>query len=94
MNKTIADALKKQGIVVDPKSALAGIELDVDGVLGSTMVKIDNLLRVGRGSVLELDQTVTSPIELKVGEATVAYGEVFIRDDDSLALRVIRMVGD
>ena len=50
-------------------------------VLGKTSMPVNQLLRLGRGAVVELDRKVGEPIDIYVNNRLVARGEVLIVDD-------------
>ncbi len=55
--------------------------VEVWAVLGTTPIQIHNLLRMGRGAVIELDQTVHDLIEIRVNNRLIARGEIVIVED-------------
>jgi flagellar motor switch protein FliN/FliY len=50
-------------------------------VLGKTTMPVSQLLRLGRGAVVELDRKVGEPVEIYVNNRLVARGEVLVVDD-------------
>jgi flagellar motor switch protein FliN/FliY len=69
------------------KGAEAGLEavydvpVTVKAVLGTTAMNISQLLKLGRGAVVELDRKVGDAIDVYVNDRLVARGEVVIVDD-------------
>ena len=57
---------------------LLDIEVDVSLRFGSQELAIRELLATGPGDVLELDRTITDPVDLVVGDKIVARGEVVL----------------
>ena len=68
-----------------PKSedlgAVYDIPVQLSAVLGKTTLPVSQLLRLGRGAVVELDRKVGEPIDILVNNRLVARGEVVILDD-------------
>jgi flagellar motor switch protein FliN/FliY len=62
-------------------SAVYDIPVQVTAVLGKTTMPVGQLLRLGRGAVVELDRKVGEPIEVYVNNRLVARGEVLVVDD-------------
>ena len=62
-------------------SRFAEIKVTVSAELGRTSIPIERLLSLGKGSVLELDRGVDSPIELIAQGIPLASGEVVVVDD-------------
>ncbi|MBY0448190.1 MAG: flagellar motor switch protein FliN [Hyphomonadaceae bacterium] len=57
------------------------VPVNIQAVLGRTHLNVSNLLRLNRGSVLELDRRVGEPIDVYVNDRLIARGEVVIVDD-------------
>ena len=57
---------------------LLDIEVDVALRFGSRELAMRELLATGPGDVLELDRTITDPVDLVVGDKIVARGEVVL----------------
>ena len=62
-------------------SAVYDIPVQLAAVLGKTSMPVNQLLRLGRGAVVELDRKVGEPIDIYVNNRLVARGEVLIVDD-------------
>ncbi len=68
---------------VDPNAevnleAVYDIPVEISVVLGKTNMTISQLLKMGRGAVIELDKNVGEPIDILVNNRLVAKGEVVI----------------
>jgi flagellar motor switch protein FliN/FliY len=50
-------------------------------VLGNATIRVSNLLRLGRGAIVELDRKVGEPIDIYVNNRLVARGEVIVVDE-------------
>lgn len=61
--------------------AVYEIPVQVTAVLGKATMPVGQLLRLGRGAVVELDRKVGEPIEVYVNNRLVARGEVLVVDD-------------
>lgn len=61
--------------------AVYDIPVQVAAVLGQANMKVSQLLKLGRGAVVELDRKVGEPIDVFVNNRLVARGEVVIVDD-------------
>ena len=57
------------------------VPVTVSAVLGNTRMAIGDLLRLGPGTVLELDRRVGEPIDVFVNNRLVARGEVVLVDE-------------
>ena len=61
--------------------AVYDIPVQVTVVLGRTSMPISNVLKLGRGAVVELDRKVGESVDVFVNERLVARGEVVIVED-------------
>lgn len=57
------------------------VPVNVSAVLGRTRLEIGELLRLGPGTVLELDRRVGEAIDIFVNDRLVARGEVVLVED-------------
>lgn len=61
--------------------AVYDVPVTVKAVLGTTNMHISQLLKLGRGAVVELDRKVGDAIDVYVNDRLVARGEVVIVDE-------------
>ncbi len=61
--------------------AIYDIPVQLSVVLGKATMPVNQLLRLGRGAVLELDRKVGEPVDILVNNRLVARGEVVVIDE-------------
>lgn len=61
--------------------AVYDIPVQVSAVLGRATMQVSQLLKLGRGAVVELDRKVGEAIDIYVNNRLVARGEVVIVDE-------------
>lgn len=61
--------------------AVYDIPVQLSVVLGRTTIRLNHLLRLNRGDVIELDRKVGEPVEILVNSRLVARGEIVLIDD-------------
>ena len=61
--------------------AVYEIQVRVSAVLGTATMQVNQLLKLGRGAVVELDRKVGEAIDIYVNNRLVARGEVVVVDD-------------
>src|SRR4051812_46298704 len=79
-NRELADA-SRPAQPAERLSAVYDIPVQLAAVLGKTSMPVNQLLRLGRGAVVELDRKVGEPIDIYVNNRLVARGEVLVVDD-------------
>ncbi len=60
---------------------LADVNLNVKIELGRTRMLVEDVLRLGEGSVVELDKLAGDPVDVYVNERHIARGEVLVVND-------------
>ena len=78
-----AAGAKKSGAGTDPKSSgnmdfLLDIPLEISVELGRTKMLINELLKLGQGSVVELSKLAGETLEILANQKLVARGEVVV----------------
>ena len=66
---------------------LYDVSVHVAAELGSVQIPIGDVLKLGEGSVIELNRTITEPIDLMAQGVRIARGEVVVIDD-CFAIRI------
>jgi flagellar motor switch protein FliN/FliY len=61
--------------------AVYDIPVQLSVVLGKTSMQVSQLLKLGRGAVVELDRKVGEPIDVYVNNRLIARGEVVVVED-------------
>ena len=61
--------------------AVFDVPVNVSAVLGKAHMEVSNLLKLGRGAVVELDRKVGEAIDIYVNDRLVARGEVVIVEE-------------
>lgn len=61
--------------------AVYDVPINVQAVLGRAYMEVASLLRLSRGSVIELDRKVGEAIDIFVNNRLVARGEVVVVDE-------------
>jgi flagellar motor switch protein FliN/FliY len=86
---TDAEALKLpsfQQVMADAQVSsidlLRDVELNVKIELGRAKMLVDEVLKLGEGSVVELDKLAGDPVDVFVNDRLVARGEVLVLNDN------------
>ncbi|MEM7741542.1 MAG: flagellar motor switch protein FliN [Pseudomonadota bacterium] len=73
-------------------SALGQVPVEVQVVLGRARLPIGNILKLGRGAVVEIDRRVGEQVEIHINHRPVARGEIVIVDDDRLGVTLTEII--
>jgi flagellar motor switch protein FliN/FliY len=74
-----------------PLAALLDLTLPVSIELGRTSMTVQDVLRLGRGSVIQLDRLAGEPIDIYVGGRRFAEGEVVVLGEH-FGVRITRII--
>jgi flagellar motor switch protein FliN/FliY len=61
--------------------ALYEVPVQISVVLGRTTMQLSQLLKLGRGAVIELERAIGEPVDIFVNNRIVAKGEIVIVDN-------------
>lgn len=62
-------------------SSLNSVKIEIAVVLGSSVIPIHQLLRMGRGAVIELNSHQDEPVVILANKRPVAKGDIVIQGD-------------
>jgi flagellar motor switch protein FliN/FliY len=72
--------------------AVYDIPVQVSAVLGRATMQVSQLLKLGRGAVVELDRKRGEAVDIYVNNRLVARGEVVMVDDNRLGVTMTEIV--
>ena len=72
---------------------LGDVDLHVTVELGRTEMLVEDVLKLGEGSVVELDKLAGDPVDVYVNNRLVARGEVLVLNDN-FCIRISEIVAD
>jgi len=72
--------------------AVYDIPVTVSAVLGKATMQVSQLLKLGRGAVVELDRKLGEAIDIYVNNRLVARGEVVMVDDTRIGVTMTEIV--
>lgn len=74
------------------KESVMNVKVDVTVVLGRSMLRVYQLLKLGRGAVIELNQKTNDPVEILANEVPIARGEVIVTDDGNIGVTLTELI--
>ncbi|HEY4273989.1 MAG TPA: flagellar motor switch protein FliN [Rhizomicrobium sp.] len=77
--ETNADVVQKH--TAQDLEAVFDVPVTVSAILGKSAMEVSQLLKLGKGTVVELDRKVGEAIDIYVNDRLVARGEVVLVED-------------
>ena len=74
--------------------AMLNVGMDVQIVLGRTRMSIAELLKLSRGSIVELRESIGQPVDVVINDRVVARGDLVKMPDDRIGVSLIEIVKD
>ncbi len=77
-------------MTVTNKPAYSSDEIDVNVsvVLGTAVLRVNQLLKLGRGAVVELDRNIDDVVDIYVNDVLIGHGEVVITENETIGISV------
>ncbi len=76
----------------DNKQAIYNVDVDISVILGQSNLRVNQLLKLGRGAVVELEQRTSDPVEIFANNVLIARGEVVITSGDKIGVTLTELV--
>jgi flagellar motor switch protein FliN/FliY len=78
------DQIMSSDAASSPKiQSILRIPVNVQVIVGSTTLAIENLVKLGPGAVVPLDRRIGEPVDIVVNGRAIARGEVVVLEDDN-----------
>lgn len=74
--------------------AMMRVPMDVSIVLGKTKMPVAQVLKLGRGAVIELDKKIGEPVEVMIHDRIVARGNLVKVSEGRLGVTLTEIVKD
>lgn len=72
--------------------ALMEVDVNLTVVLGRTLLRVYQLLKLGRGAVVELNRQMNEPVDILANDVPVAKGEVIVTDEGVIAVKILELL--
>lgn len=64
------------------------ITVNLSVTLGTADLRVQQLLKLGRGAVVELDRNVNDCVDIYANEILIGHGEVVITESDKIGISI------
>ena len=72
--------------------AVYDIPVQISAVLGRATMQVSQLLKLGRGAVVELDRKLGEAVDIYVNNRLIARGEVVMVEDNRIGITMTEIV--
>ena len=81
-------------MISNKKTSVFGNEIAVDlsVTLGTADLRVQQLLKLGRGAVVELDRDINDYGDIYANDVLIGRGEVVITENDSIGIAVTEVI--
>lgn len=64
------------------------IKVEISVTLGTADLRVQQLLKLGRGAVVELDRSIDDHVDIYANDVLIGHGEVVITENDKIGISV------
>ncbi len=68
------------------------ISVEISVTLGEATLRVQQLLKLGRGAVVELDRNVNDYVDIYANNILIGHGEVVITENETIGISVTDIV--
>ena len=68
------------------------IMVEISVTLGTADLRVHQLLKLGRGAVVELDRDINDYVDIYANDVLIGHGEVVITENDTIGIAITEMV--
>ncbi len=68
------------------------IMVEISVTLGTADLRVHQLLKLGRGAVVELDRDINDYVDIYANDVLIGHGEVVITENDTIGIAVTELV--
>lgn len=70
------------------------ITVNISVTLGTADLRVHQLLKLGRGAVVELDRDINDNVDIYANDVLIGHGEVVVTDNETIGISVTDMVSE
>lgn len=64
------------------------IRVNISVTLGTADLRVHQLLKLGRGAVVELDRDINDYVDIYANDVLIGHGEVVITDNETIGISI------
>ncbi|MBR2034066.1 MAG: FliM/FliN family flagellar motor switch protein [Alphaproteobacteria bacterium] len=66
--------------------------VDISVTLGTADLRVHQLLKLGRGAVVELDRDINDNVDIYANDVLIGHGEVVVTENETIGISVTEMI--
>ncbi len=74
------------------RDVINNVDVGISVVLGQSNLRVHQLLKLGRGAVVELEQHTSDPVEIYANGVLIERGEVVVTSGDKIGIILTELV--
>lgn len=68
------------------------ISVNISVTLGTADLRVHQLLKLGRGAVVELDRNINDYVDIYANDVLIGHGEVVVTDNETIGISVTKLI--
>ncbi len=68
------------------------IAIDLSVTLGTADLRVHQLLKLGRGAVVELDREINDNVDIYANDILIGHGEVVVTENETIGISITDLV--
>ena len=68
------------------------IAVDLSVTLGTADLRVHQLLKLGRGAVVELDRDINDEVDIYANDVLIGHGEVVVTENETIGISITDMI--
>ena len=88
----LEEAAEVAGLPANEMKRMHDVKVHVEVLLGKTRMKLENILQLQEGSIVELDKLAGEPVDITANGKIIARGEIVVVDDN-FGVKILEIAG-
>ena len=68
------------------------IAVNLSVTLGTADLRVHQLLKLGRGAVVELDREISDNVDIYANDVLIGHGEVVVTENETIGISITELV--
>ncbi len=68
------------------------ISVNISVTLGTANLRVHQLLKLGRGAVVELDRGINDYVDIYANDVLIGHGEVVVTENETIGISITKLI--